>query len=1012
MPHAHAMARGMRKSCYLNILLYLPNYAPDALLSSVTIYKTSCDINVPCEGAQMKNSDVALIQRVLAGDDDAFSVLVKKYQKQVHALVWRKIGDFHIAEEITQDTFLNAYKRLTTLKEPQRFASWLYVIAANRCSSWLRKKRLPIQSIEHLDQTDTEQLEKEAYSEFVVEENERISGEAQRDVVKKLLAKLGESERTVVTLHYFGEMSCAEIGAFMGVSANTVKSRLRRAQQRLQKEETVIREALDNFQITPNLTESIMHEISRIKPAAPSGSKPFVPWAVAASTLVVMLLMLGFGNHQYLTRFQKPYSLDANAEMMVEIIDAPIVANLESTPDMRKQIKSANLLVKQNDPEKQQNNDIATLSEETQTEETMKDYTQWALPEKAKARLGKGSIRAMQFSPDGNHLAVGSDIGVWLYVAETGKEISLLPGRCESLAISPDGRFLANGGGDPSSSAGGTRYETGLQLWEITTGQEVALHDALPAASVFWFSKDSKTLVTLNKSGDTICWIDSETGKSSVKKIENRLDLDPLPSAVYALTHDKVAIGDRNGILELWNSKTGEKVSTLTGPQKRNLVVSLAFSPDGTRLASGRLDKTVRLWDTTDKNEHIIFQQKQSDSPKVLVFSPDGKMFASGDNNRVRLWDAATGEPLATFTGHISKVYNLAFSPDGSVLTSASRRDGTVLYWNIKTGDQLPQNITEHTADVRALSFMNDSSTLASATSAGIITLWNLKTGHTTTHHTKTAFEYTADLAMDPLSAFSPNGFIFPSIGFQYNPDSWLERTFLIRLTDVSTGSELITKKCPIEEKWSSAFTFSPDGKTAAFGVRSYTNSYSKIRLWNIETNKIRDIQYMDHADVWIKALAFSPDGDKLVTGTSEGNVEMWDVERGVALTSFNGQISKWKPITAFSFSSNGVLLAVGNTRRIHVMASSELMLLRKIESGAVALVFVPDSSLLVSARFGGVIDLWDIETGDKLTTLGGHTATVNTLAFSPNGKTLVSSGYDGTILVWDWDEVLKGSVR
>ena len=75
--------------------------------------------------------------------------------------------------------------------------------------------------------------------------------ETQRDVVKKLLAKLGESERTVVTLHYFGEMSCSEIGAFLGVSTNTVKSRLRRAQQRLQKEETMIREALDNFQISP-----------------------------------------------------------------------------------------------------------------------------------------------------------------------------------------------------------------------------------------------------------------------------------------------------------------------------------------------------------------------------------------------------------------------------------------------------------------------------------------------------------------------------------------------------------------------------------------------------------------------------------------------------------------------------------------------------------------------------------------------------------------------------------------
>ena len=90
----------------------------------------------------MKTTDVELINRILNGDDTAFTELVKKYQKPVHALVWRKIGDFHIAEEITQDTFLKVYQELATLKKPQSFASWLYVIAANNCSTWLRKKRV------------------------------------------------------------------------------------------------------------------------------------------------------------------------------------------------------------------------------------------------------------------------------------------------------------------------------------------------------------------------------------------------------------------------------------------------------------------------------------------------------------------------------------------------------------------------------------------------------------------------------------------------------------------------------------------------------------------------------------------------------------------------------------------------------------------------------------------------------------------------------------------------------
>ena len=75
----------------------------------------------------MKNNDVELIHRILAGDDAAFENLVNKYRKQVHSLAWRKIGDFHIAEEITQDTFLKAYQSLSTLKNPNQFSGWLYI---------------------------------------------------------------------------------------------------------------------------------------------------------------------------------------------------------------------------------------------------------------------------------------------------------------------------------------------------------------------------------------------------------------------------------------------------------------------------------------------------------------------------------------------------------------------------------------------------------------------------------------------------------------------------------------------------------------------------------------------------------------------------------------------------------------------------------------------------------------------------------------------------------------------
>ena len=320
----------------------------------------------------MKNNDAELIHSVLEGDDTAFSALVRKYQRSVHALAWRKIGDFHIAEDITQDTFLKAYQRLSMLKEPQRFASWLYVITANHCKAWLRKKRLWTQSLED---TSSGQLEKATYSGHIIEENEQMTEETQREVVKKLLAKLQESDRTVITLYYLGGMTYEEISNFLGVSVGAIKSRLHRARQRLKKEEPMIREALGNFQIAPNLTENIMHEISRLKPIAPSGNKPLVPWAIAVSTLAVVLLMLGVGS-QYLSRFQRPYSFDATSEMTVDIIETPVVLDIKSEPDIRTQIGSS-AVPNENDGSGQRPDEILLAAAQTDGEDVSIRKQQW-----------------------------------------------------------------------------------------------------------------------------------------------------------------------------------------------------------------------------------------------------------------------------------------------------------------------------------------------------------------------------------------------------------------------------------------------------------------------------------------------------------------------------------------------------------------------------------------------------------------------------------------------------------
>ena len=190
----------------------------------------------------MRNDDVTLIQRILAGDENAFESLIKKYQKQVHALAYRKVGDFQTAEDITQETFLQVHEKLATLNDPTKFSGWLYAIVNHLCIAWYRKHRLQTEALQEIYISE---IETEAYSRYIATEHAKISAEAKHDLVKRLLTKLKESDREVITLHYFEEMTSAEIGEVLGVPENTIKSRLHRARQQLKKYESMIQEALD-----------------------------------------------------------------------------------------------------------------------------------------------------------------------------------------------------------------------------------------------------------------------------------------------------------------------------------------------------------------------------------------------------------------------------------------------------------------------------------------------------------------------------------------------------------------------------------------------------------------------------------------------------------------------------------------------------------------------------------------------------------------------------------------------
>ena len=958
----------------------------------------------------MQHNDAELINSILAGDENAFVSLVEKYQKQVHALAWRKIGDFHIAEEITQDTFLKVYQKLSTLKDPNQFSGWLYVIATNQCRAWLRKKRI---ETEPLEETDVDKIE-EAYSRYVAEEHAKVNVETQREVVKKLLAKLKESERTVLTLHYFGEMTTEEISRFLGVSTSAIKLRLHRARQRLKKEEPMIREALSNFKLSSNLTDNIMQSIEHIKPTAPSGSKPIIPWVIGASSIALLMLMLGLGS-QHLAHFQQPYSLDSQSELAVELIDAPIVLNLEAKPDNRNQLGSHADDAGTGDGTGQEVNQILF---------DKGDYTQWRLPENAKARLGKGSVTGdVKYSPDGKLLAVGSSVGIWIHDAQTGKELDffssarsivqkdfegelILPSEHNHhigcIEFSPDGKILASGGWNRAHT---------VVLWDVTTGQQKAVfqeRNIIDANShdvrCLSFSSDGKTLASGYGDGNIRLW-DIKTGKQ--KKL-----LSGHSSHVYGMsfspTDRKILVSGSSDELWLWDVAKGKHQSIYIHRVIFNVepdgskiyeqpaVLGLSFSSDGKTLATTHLDRTVRLWDIEIKTAKTIFKG-HTDFVHRVRFSPDGKTLVGGSwEETVLLWDVTTGEQKSTLTGHTSEIKSVAFSADGS--TIASNDGNTVRLWDTTIGKQ-KNTLRGYTPSVNSIEYSPDGTVIASAGSDGKVRLWN-----TTSRKQEKMLIGHSESVRD--ICFSPDGKTLVSGGNDYKLCLW----------DVNMGKLIKTFVGHTDMVASVSF----NGQTIA------SASDDEIWIWDAATGQ-HERTLVGHIGI-VSEILFSPDGKILASGSQSksayagvNSVLLWNVETGEKIAKLEGNP---KGVTDLNFSPDGKMLACASKERYIFLWNINTRKYKALfvdppvfnitpngekfwsKPAGISVNFSLDGKILVSGHTDETVRIWDISTEQQTTIFIGHKT--GSSSFSPDGKTLASGSSDGTILLWDLTSQLK----